>query len=108
MTVTIYHNADCGTSRNTLALNRNAGIEPVVINYLTTPPDRTTLVNLIARSGLAVRDVVRQKEKAFVAMQLDTEGTTDEQLIEAMLAHPVSLNHPLVAIGEHTSRCCED
>jgi len=105
MTVTIYHNPDCGTSRNTLALIRNAGIEPVVIAYLTTPPERATLADLIARSGLSVRDVVRQKEPAFAALKLDAPGTTDDELIDAMLAHPVLINRPLVVVDAQVRLC---
>lgn len=105
MTVTIYHNPDCGTSRNTLALIRNAGIEPVVIEYLKTPPDRATLVDLIAKSGLAMRDVVRQKEKAYTALKLDTPTTTDDELIDAMLADPILINRPLVVVGDHVRLC---
>lgn len=105
MTVTIYHNPDCGTSRNTLALIRNAGIEPVVIEYLKTPLDRAKLVDLIVKSGLAVRDVVRQKEKAYTALKLDTPTTTDDELIDAMLAHPILINRPLVVVGNHVRLC---
>jgi len=105
MTVTIYHNPDCGTSRNTLALIRNAGIEPVVIEYLKTPPDRETLVDLIAKSGLAVRDVVRQKEKAYTALKLDTPATTDDELIDAMLSQPILINRPLVLVGNQVRLC---
>jgi len=105
MTVTIYHNPDCGTSRNTLALIRNAGIEPVVIEYLKTPPDRATLVDLIAKAGLAARDVVRQKEKAYTALKLDTPATTDGELIDAMLAQPILINRPLVVVGNQVRLC---
>ncbi|MDB5960287.1 MAG: arsC [Massilia sp.] len=105
MTTTIYHNPDCGTSRNTLALIRNAGIEPLIIEYLKTPPDRATLVDLIARSGLAVRDVVRQKEPAYTALQLDLPATSDDQLIDAMLAHPILINRPLVVVDGQVRLC---
>jgi arsenate reductase len=105
MTVTIYHNPDCGTSRNTLALIRNAGIEPVIIDYLQAPPDRATLVDLIARSGLAVRDVVRHKEPAYAALKLDTPATTDNELVDAMLAHPILINRPLVVAGGQVRLC---
>lgn len=105
MTVTIYHNLDCGTSRNTLALIRNAGIEPVIIEYLKTPPDRATLVDLIAKSGLAVRDVVRQKEKTYIALKLEMPTTTDDELIDAMLAHPILINRPLVVVGSEVRLC---
>ena len=105
MTVTIYHNPDCGTSRNTLALIRNAGIEPAIIEYLKTPPDRATLVDLIAKSGLAVSDVVRQKEKVYTASKLDTPTTSDDELIDAMLAHPILINRPLVVVGDQVRLC---
>lgn len=105
MTVAIYHNPDCGTSRNTLALIRNAGIEPAIIEYLKTPPDRATLIDLIARSGLAVRDVMRQKEKAYTALKLDALTKTDDELIDGMLAHPVLINRPLVVVGSQVRLC---
>lgn len=105
MTVTIYHNPDCGTSRNTLALIRNAGIEPAIIEYLKTPPDRATLVDLIAKSGLTVSDVVRQKERAYTASKLDTPTTSDDELIDAMLAHPILINRPLVVVGDQVRLC---
>jgi arsenate reductase len=105
MTVTIYHNPDCGTSRNTLALIRNAGIEPAIIEYLKTQPDRATLVDLIAKSGLAVRDVVRQKEKAYNALLLDTPAPTDDQLIDAMLVQPILINRPLVVVDDQVRLC---
>jgi arsenate reductase len=105
MTVTIYHNPDCGTSRNTLALIRNAGIEPAIIEYLKTPPDRATLVDLIAKSRLAVSDVVRQKEKAYTDSKLDTPTTSDDELIDAMLAHPILINRPLVVVGDQVRLC---
>jgi arsenate reductase len=94
--VTIYHNPDCGTSRNTLALIRNAGIEPTVIEYLKNPPDRATLVDLIQRAGLSVRGAVREKGTPLLELGLDDPGTTDEQLIDAMLSHPILINRPFV------------
>ena len=96
MSVTIYHNPDCGTSRNTLALIRNAGIEPLVIEYLKQPPDRATLASLIASSGLQVRDAMRQKGTPYAELGLDAPSTTDDQLLDAMLAHPILINRPLV------------
>ena len=105
MNVTIYHNPRCGTSRNTLALIRNAGIEPVVIDYLQTPPDRATLVDLIGKSGLPVRDLVRRKEAQYSALGLDAPGTGDAALIDAMLAHPILINRPLVVVGEQVRLC---
>jgi len=105
MTVTIYHNPDCGTSRNTLALIRNAGIEPDIIEYLKTPPDRVTLIDLIAKSGLVVRDIMRQKEKVYTALKLDTPTTTDDELVDAMLAHPILINRPLVIVDDQVRMC---
>ncbi|MFY3383321.1 arsenate reductase (glutaredoxin) [Paracidovorax sp. MALMAid1276] len=103
--VTIYHNPRCGTSRNTLAMIRNSGIEPDVIEYLTSPPDRATLTALIAATGLPVRDVVRVKETLFTELGLNAPGTTDEQLIDAMLAHPVLINRPIVVTPLGTRLC---
>lgn len=94
--VTIYHNPKCGTSRNTLALIRNAGIEPQVIEYLKTPPDRDTLVDLISRAGLSVREAMRQKEALYKELGLDDESLDDAALIDAMLANPILINRPIV------------
>lgn len=96
MTVTIYHNPKCGTSRNTLALIRNAGIEPTVVEYLTHPPSRETLVALIARAGMSVRDALREKGTPYAELGLGDPGLTDEQLIDAMLQHPILINRPFV------------
>ncbi len=95
-TVTIFHNPQCGTSRNTLALIRNAGIEPQVIEYLQAPPDRAMLVDLIARAGLTVREAIRQKGTPYLELGLDNESLSDDQLIDAMLAHPILINRPFV------------
>lgn len=94
--ITIYHNPQCGTSRNTLAMIRNSGIEPEVIEYLKSPPDRATLLALIAATGQPVIDAVRTKEAVFTELNLGAAGVTDGQLIDAMLAHPVLINRPLV------------
>ena len=94
--VTIYHNPQCGTSRNTLAMIRNSGIEPEVIEYLKSPPDRATLLALIAATGQPVINTVRTKEAVFTELNLGAPGVTDAQLIDAMLAHPVLINRPLV------------
>lgn len=94
--ITIYHNPQCGTSRNTLAMIRNSGIEPEVIEYLKSPPDRATLLALIAATGQPVIDAVRTKEAVFTELNLGAPGVTDAQLIDAMLAHPVLINRPLV------------
>jgi len=94
--VTIYHNPACGTSRTTLALIRGAGVEPVVVEYLKTPPDRATLKKLIASTGLGPREVLRQKEPLYSELGLAAEHWTDEQLIDQMLAHPILINRPIV------------
>ena len=96
MSVTIYHNPACGTSRNTLALIRNAGIEPLIVDYLQQPPDRATLADLIARSGLSVRDAMRHKGTPYAELGLDAPSTTDDQLLDAMLNHPALINRPFV------------
>lgn len=105
MTVTIYHNPACGTSRNTLALIRNAGIEPTVVEYLKTPPDRATLTGLIAKMGVPVRDVLRQKGTPYAELGLDDPKWTDAQLIDFMLAHPILINRPIV-VTELGARLC--
>jgi arsenate reductase len=96
MSVTIYHNPECGTSRNTLAMIRGAGIEPIVIEYLKTPPTRETLVDLIRPSGLSVREIIRQKGTPYATLGLDDPMLSDEELVEAMLEHPILINRPLV------------
>jgi arsenate reductase (glutaredoxin) len=105
MTVTIYHNPKCGTSRNTLALIRNAGIEPAVIEYLTHPPSRDALVALIARSGLSVREALREKGTPYAELGLDDASLTDDQLIDAMLAHPILINRPFVDTPKGARLC---
>ena len=94
--VTIYHNPACGTSRNTLALIRNAGVEPTVIEYLETPPDRATLESLIERMGIAPRDLLREKGTPFAELGLADPRWSDAQLVEQMLAHPILINRPIV------------
>ncbi|MEE3504550.1 arsenate reductase (glutaredoxin) [Acidiphilium acidophilum] len=96
MNVTIYHNPDCGTSRNVLALIRNAGIEPVVIEYLKTPPNRPELANLIARMGIPVRSVLREKDTPYAELGLDNPALSDDALLDAMMAHPILINRPIV------------
>lgn len=103
--VTIFHNPRCGTSRNTLALIRNAGIEPTVVPYLETPPTRQALVRLIAASGLPVREVLRSKEAMCAELGLDDPARTDDELIDAMVAHPVLINRPIV-VTELGTRLC--
>ncbi|MFP3610350.1 arsenate reductase (glutaredoxin) [Paraburkholderia sp. SIMBA_050] len=97
MSVTIYHNPNCGTSRNALAMIRNAGIEPEIIEYLKTPPNRETLKDLIARAGLTVRAALREKGTPYAELGLDDASLTDEQLLDAMLEHPILINRPFVA-----------
>ena len=104
-TITIYHNPRCGTSRNTLALIRNSGAEPEVIEYLKAPPDRATLAALLAATGEPVINAVRTKEALFTELHLDAPGTTDAQLIDAMLAHPILINRPLVTTPLGTRLC---
>ena len=105
MDVTIYHNPACGTSRNTLGLIRNAGIEPTVIEYLKNPPDRATLVDLIKGAGISVREAVREKGTPFAELGLDNPTMTDEVLIDAMLAHPVLINRPFVVTAAGVRLC---
>lgn len=105
MSVTIYHNPACGTSRNTLAMIRNASIEPRVIEYLTTPPDRATLRRLIADAGLTVREALRSKERLYAELGLDTPMLDDDALLDAMLAHPVLINRPFVVTPLGTRLC---
>lgn len=96
MSVTIYHNPDCGTSRNTLAMIRNAGIEPHVVEYLKTPPTRDVLLHLIERAGLTPRGLLREKGTPFAELGLGDPSLTDERLVDAMMAHPILINRPLV------------
>jgi arsenate reductase len=96
MSVTIYHNPDCGTSRNTLALIRNSGEEPQVIEYLKTPPSRDELVGLIGRMGISVRDLLREKGTPYAELGLGNPSLTDDQLLDAMMAHPILINRPIV------------
>jgi len=96
MDVIIYHNPQCGTSRNTLGLIRNAGIEPHVIEYLKTPPTRLLLRQLIARMGVSVRDVIREKGTPYAELGLDDPSLSDDQLLDAMMAHPILINRPIV------------
>lgn len=105
MTITIYHNPDCGTSRNTLAMIRQSGEEPVVVEYLKTPPSRAELVRLIAAMAIAPRALLRQKDTPFAALGLSDPSLTDEQLLDAMLAHPVLINRPVVETPLGTRLC---
>lgn len=96
MNVTIYHNPDCGTSRNTLAMIRNAGIEPTVIEYLQSPPSRDQLVKMIADAGLTVRQAIREKGTPFADLGLDNPALSDNLLLDAMLKDPILINRPFV------------
>lgn len=105
MEVTIYHNPNCGTSRNTLALIRNAGVEPRVVEYLKSPPSRDELKEMIAQAGLTVRDALREKGTPYAELGLHDSGLTDDQLLDAMVAHPVLINRPFV-VTPHGVRLC--
>ncbi|RCS25665.1 arsenate reductase (glutaredoxin) [Phyllobacterium salinisoli] len=96
MDVTIYHNPACGTSRNTLAMIRNAGIEPEVIEYLKTPPSRDQLKSMIEKAGLSVREAIREKGTPYVELGLDNPALSDDALLDAMLENPVLINRPFV------------
>lgn len=103
--ITIYHNPDCGTSRNVLALIHNSGEEPTVIEYLSNPPDRVTLERLIAAMGVPVRDVLRQKGTPYEELGLGDSKWTNAQLIDFMLAHPILINRPIVVTPLATRLC---
>lgn len=94
--IIVYHNPACGTSRNTLAMIRNAGIEPHVVEYLKTPPSRALLERLIARAGMRPRDLLREKGTPYAELGLDDESLSDAALVDAMIAHPILINRPLV------------
>ena len=103
--ITIYHNPECGTSRNTLALIRNSGVEPTVIHYLETPPSRDQLVALIAAMGMPVRELLRKNVPPYEALGLAEGSVSDEALIDAMLAHPILINRPIVVTPLGTRLC---
>lgn len=103
--ITIYHNPDCGTSRNVLALIRNSGVEPTVIEYLKTPPDRATLERLIAAMGTPARDVLRKKGTPYAELGLDDPKWSDSQLVNFMLQHPILINRPIVVTPLGTRLC---
>ncbi len=105
MTVTIWHNPACGTSRNVLAMIRAAGIEPVVVEYLKVPPSRERLLGLIAAAGLTARSLLREKGTPFTELGLDDLALADAALIDAMLAHPILINRPLVETPLGTRLC---
>lgn len=103
--ITIYHNPKCGTSRNTLAMIRNSGIEPNVVHYLESPPDKRTLETLIAAMGKGVRALLRQKGTPYEELHLDDPKWTDAQLIDFMLEHPILINRPIVVTALGTRLC---
>ena len=103
--VIIYHNPDCGTSRNVLALIHNAGIEPHVIEYLKTPPSRAMLVQLLERAGLSPRALLREKGTPYAEPGLNDAALPDDALIDAMMAHPILINRPLVVTPVGTALC---
>lgn len=103
--ITIYHNPACGTSRNTLAMIRNAGIEPTVVDYLQQPPSRAVLADLIARAGLSVRAALREKDTPYLALGLDDPAKEDAELLDAMLAYPILINRPFVVTPAGVRLC---
>ena len=103
--ITIYHNPECGTSRNTLELIRNSGVEPTVIHYLETPPSRDQLVVLIAAMGMPVRDLLRKNVPPYEVLGLAEDRFSDDELIDAMLAHPILINRPIVVTPLGTKLC---
>ena len=103
--VSIYHNPACGTSRNTLALIRHAGIEPEVIEYLKTPPTKDRLRQLVQAMGLSVRDLLREKGTPYAELKLNDPALSDEQLLDFMLQHPILINRPIVATPLATALC---
>ena len=105
MSITIYHNPECGTSRNTLALIRNSGAEPTIIYYLETPPSRDELRQLIAAMAIPVRTLLRQNVEPYDALGLAEDRFTDDQLIDFMLQHPILINRPIVVTPRGTRLC---
>jgi arsenate reductase len=105
MDAIVYHNPACGTSRNTLAMIRNAGIEPHVIEYLKTPPSRALLQQLAVRMGLSMRELLREKGTPYAELRLGNAALTDEQLLDAMMAHPILINRPIVVTPKGVRLC---
>lgn len=105
MNVTIYHNPDCGTSRNTLAMIRQSGIEPTIIEYLKQPPTRSELIELIAAMGVSVRSLLREKGTPYAELGLGDSKWTDDDLIDQMLAHPILINRPIVVTPKGVKLC---
>lgn len=105
MTVTIYHNPQCGTSRNVLAMIRNSGEEPEIIEYLKTPPTQEKLLELIGRMGVSLRELLRRKGTPYDELGLDNPGLTDKQLLDAMMTHPILINRPIVVTPRGVKLC---
>ena len=105
MTITIYHNPACGTSRNVLALIRGSGEEPRIVEYLKTPPSRVELLQLIDRMGIPVRNVLRRKGTPYDELKLENPALTDDDLIDAMMAHPILINRPIVVTPDAVRLC---
>lgn len=105
MTVTIYHNPTCGTSRNTLAMIRQSGEEPLVVEYLKTPPAREELLRLIDAMGITPRDLLREKGTPYAELGLSDFSMTDDALIDAMMAHPILINRPIVVTDKGAALC---
>lgn len=105
MTVTIYHNPDCGTSRNTLAMIRQSGVEPTVVEYLKAPPSRDRIVELVSAAGMPLRDALRKKDTPYEDLGLSSADVTDDTLLDAIQAHPILLNRPFVETPVGTRLC---
>jgi len=105
MTITIYHNPDCGTSRNTLAMIRQSGEEPVIVEYLKTPPTRERLVELIAAMGMSTRALLREKGTPYAALGLGDSKWSDDELLDFMIAHPILINRPIVQTPKGVRLC---
>jgi arsenate reductase len=105
MSITIYHNPACGTSRNTLAMIRQSGVEPTVIEYLVTPPTRERLIELIAATGCGVRAAIRTNVEPYAALGLADPALSDDALLDAMVAHPILINRPIVVTDKGVKLC---
>jgi arsenate reductase len=105
MSVTIYHNPACGTSRNTLAMIRATGTEPAIIEYLKAPPTREELLDLVKRMGIRVRDILRRKGTPFAELGLDDPTLSDDALLDAIAAHPILINRPIVVTSKGARLC---
>jgi arsenate reductase len=103
--ITIFHNPACGTSRNVLAMIRNSGVEPTIVNYLKTPPGRARLVELVAAMGITVRDLLRRKGTPYDELNLDNPSWTDDQLLDFIVAHPILMQRPIVVTPLGTRLC---